>query len=435
MMYCKLQVGCILIVLYFMFIYLREKRIYRFTKKYKLFDWLLGASAVSILFDGTTAYTVNHLDSTPPLVNSILHMGFLLSLGTMIFLMFLYMLDITKGIPKKHSMKLALSFPYLMNVILVVLFMPQLSYIKGSITNYSMGTSVYICYVTVALYTLAESIVFIHSWKNLNRHKQIIISTYLLITIGVPVYQMLHPETLITALAPTFAVIGAYLNMENPLYIKLKKYNNEMIMGFATLVENRDDNTGGHIHRTTAYVRLLAEELKKRGFYKEQLTKDYIENLILAAPMHDIGKIAIPDSILQKPGNLTYEEFEIMKTHTQRGGKIIQDTFGHLEDDIYERIAYEVATHHHEKWNGKGYPDGLAGSEIPLCARIMAIADVFDAVSAKRCYRDALPLDECFHIIEEGSGQDFDPVITDVFLDIREKIERDILKNETKHAS
>ena len=107
-MYCKLQVGCILIVLYFMFIYLREKRIYRFTKKDKLFDWLLGASAVSILFDGTTAYTVNHLDSTPPLVNSILHMGFLLSLGTMIFLMFLYMLDITKGIPKKHSMKLAL---------------------------------------------------------------------------------------------------------------------------------------------------------------------------------------------------------------------------------------------------------------------------------------------------------------------------------------
>ena len=138
--------------------------------------------------------------------------------------------------------------------------------------------------------------------------------------------------------------------------------------------------------------------------------------------MHDIGKIAIPDAILQKPGKLTAEEYTIMKTHAERGGNIIRHTFGHLGEDAYEEMAYEVARHHHEKWNGGGYPDGLTRKEIPLCARIMAIADVFDAVSAKRCYRDALPLKECFRIIEEGSETDFDPVMVEVFLDMKEKI-------------
>lgn len=140
--------------------------------------------------------------------------------------------------------------------------------------------------------------------------------------------------------------------------------------------------------------------------------------------MHDVGKIAIPDAILQKPGKLTDEEFEIMKTHAQKGGKIIRETFGHLGNDAYEEMAYEVAAHHHEKWNGRGYPDGLKETEIPLCARIMAVADVFDAVSAKRCYRDAMPLDQCFHIIEEGRGRDFDPVLVDVFIEIEDKIRK-----------
>ena len=195
-----------------------------------------------------------------------------------------------------------------------------------------------------------------------------------------------------------------------------------MVMGFATLVENRDGSTGGHIRRTTTYVKLLAEELQKRGMYKEQLTQDYIENLTIAAPMHDVGKIAIPDAILQKPGRLTDEEFAIMRTHTEKGGEIIKETVGHIGDGEYEKMAYEVARYHHEKWNGKGYPQGMAGEDIPLCARIMSVADVFDAVSAKRCYRDAMPLEQCFEIIEKGSGQDFDPDIAEVFLDMRERI-------------
>lgn len=204
---------------------------------------------------------------------------------------------------------------------------------------------------------------------------------------------------------------------------ELSHYHDEMIMGFATLVENKDGSTGGHIKRSTLYVKLLAEELSRRGYYKETLTKEYVKHLCNAAPMHDIGKISVPDLILQKPGRLTAEEFETMKLHTVNGGRIVQETFGHLKNEEYTQMAYQVARYHHEKWNGKGYPEGLYQNEIPLCARIMAVADVFDAISEKRCYREAMPLDKCFQIIEEGSGQDFDPLLAEVFLDIRDKVE------------
>lgn len=138
--------------------------------------------------------------------------------------------------------------------------------------------------------------------------------------------------------------------------------------------------------------------------------------------MHDVGKIAIPDAILQKPGKLTDEEFDIMKQHTVRGGEIIRETFGRMGNEQYMEIAYQIARHHHEKWNGKGYPDGLKEEEIPLCARIMAIADVFDAVSENRCYRAAMPMDQCFDIIRDGSGRDFEPILAEAFLDMREKV-------------
>ena len=136
-----------------------------------------------------------------------------------------------------------------------------------------------------------------------------------------------------------------------------------------------------------------------------------------------LGKVGIPDAILQKPGKLTDEEYEKMKEHPTIGGKIIKDTFGHLYNDQYENMAFQVAMYHHEKWNGKGYPTGISGTDIPLCARIMAVADVFDAVSAKRCYRDAMPLEKCYDIIMEGRGKDFDPDIVDVFMNNKDKIE------------
>ena len=164
--------------------------------------------------------------------------------------------------------------------------------------------------------------------------------------------------------------------------------------------------------------------MRRRGYYSEILTKDYMDNLLKAAPMHDVGKIAVPDAILQKPGRLTPEEFEIMKLHAPKGGEIIQESFGRMGNEQYLEIAGQIARYHHEKWNGQGYPEGQKRKEIPLCARIMAIADVFDAVSADRCYRPALPLEECFEIIQNGSGQDFDPILVEIFMDLREKVQK-----------
>ena len=170
-------------------------------------------------------------------------------------------------------------------------------------------------------------------------------------------------------------------------------------------------------------MEVLAKALRDRGHFRDILTKDYLENLMMAAPMHDIGKISVPDSVLQKPGRLTPEEFEIIKRHAVSGGEIIQNTFGHVGNAQYLDMAYNVALHHHEKWNGKGYPDGLSGTDIPLSARIMAVADVFDAVSAKRCYRDAMPLEQCYDIIQKGRGKDFDPDIVDIFMANKDKVE------------
>ena len=243
---------------------------------------------------------------------------------------------------------------------------------------------------------------------------------------SVVIWGILPRALILIAIAAIFTMLSnRTANLLSILLLKeeqLSHSHNEMVMGFATLVENKDGSTGGHVKRTTTYVKLLAEELRDRGIYKEELNNEYLENLYRAAPMHDIGKIAVPDAVLQKPGKLTDEEFEIIKIHTVKGGNIIKETFGHLENEQYSHMAYAVARHHHEKWNGKGYPDGLRHKEIPLCARIMAIADVFDAVSEKRCYRDAMPLEKCFEIIAEGSGQAFEPVLAETFLDIYDKV-------------
>lgn len=424
MEYFKLQLGCLLVVLYVSFIYFSEKKSYRIEKHRPIFESLLIAGILTIILDGVTAYTVNHLESVAPVLNGVLHLCFLCGLDLIVYLMFLYILEISRENPKSIKKRFLLKLPFIISLFIVVIFMPQLEYREGEISNYSMGISAYTCFIMVVIY-LAASIVAVYSnIENLGQHKILTISTYISVIACITIYQMIFPQSLITCIVPTVAVVGAYLNMENPVFEKLQAHSQEMVMGFATLVENRDDNTGGHIKRTTEYVRLLSEELKAHGLYGNTLTRDYMKNLVMAAPMHDVGKIAIPDAILQKPGKLTDEEYEIMKTHAERGGKIIKETFGNTGDDEYEKMAYEVARHHHEKWNGKGYPDRLSKDQIPLCARIMAVADVFDAVSAKRCYRDALPLEKCFKIIEEGSGEDFDPNIARIFLNSKDKIVR-----------
>lgn len=169
-------------------------------------------------------------------------------------------------------------------------------------------------------------------------------------------------------------------------------------------------------------MQILLEEMQRRPIYYRSITRDYIRNVMDAAPMHDIGKIATPDYILQKPGRLTDQEYVIMKKHAAVGGDIIRETFVNLDQPEYLQIAYEVARHHHEKWDGNGYPDGLKGTQIPLHARVMAIADVFDALSSRRCYRDAMPIETCFQIIQDGAGKDFDPDLVELFFDVKDKV-------------
>lgn len=204
----------------------------------------------------------------------------------------------------------------------------------------------------------------------------------------------------------------------------MEEQHDEMIMGFATLVENRDKSTGGHIRRTSEYVKLILAGLKERELFLDELTEDFVKDMIKAAPLHDIGKIKTPDAILQKPGKLSDEEYFIMKQHAENGRKIIKETFVHSSDEQYKKIASDVAGFHHEKWNGTGYPIGLKEYEIPLCARVMAVADVFDAISENRVYRPAMPMDKCFSIIWEGRGTQFDPVIVDTFMELRPEVER-----------
>ena len=200
------------------------------------------------------------------------------------------------------------------------------------------------------------------------------------------------------------------------------KLQSHVIDSLATLIETRDTSTGEHVIRTKRYVKIIANELRKKDKYKGILTKEYVSYIENAAPLHDIGKIAVSDTILLKPGKLTTEEFEKMKQHTTKGGNVIKDIFSEMENDEFLHIAEEIAMSHHEKWNGTGYPQGLKGEEIPLPARIMAVADVFDALVSVRCYKEPMPPEQALDIIISESGTHFDPDIIDTVKDLREEL-------------
>jgi response regulator RpfG family c-di-GMP phosphodiesterase len=202
---------------------------------------------------------------------------------------------------------------------------------------------------------------------------------------------------------------------------RIIEMQNHTIESLSNLVESRDESTGKHVRRTISYVEVLSSQLMQNGYFTDILTPGYILLLKRAAPMHDIGKIVVPDAILKKPGRLTHSEFLQMKRHASEGGRIVHEILDGYEDPEYIQITADIATHHHEKWNGTGYPGKLVGEAIPLSARIMAIADVFDALVSPRVYKSPMSYDEAFQIIEEGIGVHFDPVIAREFLNIKEK--------------
>ena len=207
----------------------------------------------------------------------------------------------------------------------------------------------------------------------------------------------------------------------------LKMQNGLMVL-MADMVEVRDSDTGAHIQKTVAYVQIILDGLYRKGYYKELLTAQYMEDVVKSAPLHDVGKINISDAILNKPGKLTDEEFEIMKTHTTAGMAIIDKAINTVEGENYLREARNMATYHHERWDGKGYPQGLSGEDIPLSARIMAVADVFDALTSARVYKPAFPLQKAVSIIEEGKGTQFDPKCVEVFIEALPEVEKVLIK-------
>lgn len=216
---------------------------------------------------------------------------------------------------------------------------------------------------------------------------------------------------------------NAYLEAEvKRRTVEVSTIQNVTIMAMASLAETRDNDTGNHILRTQRYIEALAQQLRQSPRYADMLTDEYIETMYKSAPLHDIGKVGIPDRILLKPGKLTPDEFEIMKTHCQLGRDAIVAAERVLDSsNSFLACAREIAYSHQEKWDGSGYPQGLVGEAIPLAARLMALADVYDALINRRVYKEAMPLAEARDVIVAGSGTHFDPAVVDAFLEIENR--------------
>lgn len=196
---------------------------------------------------------------------------------------------------------------------------------------------------------------------------------------------------------------------------RITQLQQDIIFSMANLIESRDGTTGEHVKRTTIYAGFLMDKMLERGVYAQDLTSTFIDYMKKAAPLHDIGKITVPDRILQKPGKLDAEEYEMMKGHAAAGGKLIRENMTRIVDREFVDMAEKLAAHHHEKWNGGGYPDGLSGKNIPLCARILAVVDVFDALVSKRQYKEGMSFEKAYDIMKHDRGEAFEPILFDTF--------------------
>lgn len=187
----------------------------------------------------------------------------------------------------------------------------------------------------------------------------------------------------------------------------------QMVIGMSDVIESRDGDTGGHVKRTSDITAIMIKRI--REFRLFDMDEQFCNDIVKAAPMHDLGKIAIPDAILNKKGKLTKEEFEIMKTHAAKGGELVTNLLADVEETHFVNVVKNIATYHHERWDGSGYPDGLRGREIPFEARIMAIADVYDALVSKRSYKDSVSFEDAYKIIMDSMGSHFDPDLGLIF--------------------
>ena len=232
-------------------------------------------------------------------------------------------------------------------------------------------------------------------------------------------------ENLYTSILKSSSDTMGYIGEVQKKGEQIAKLQNGLIIVLADMVESRDQCTGDHIKKTAAYTKIIMEQMKREGIYADQMTDEFIDDVVNSAPLHDIGKIHVPDAVLNKPGRLTDEEFRQIQEHTTAGGEIIDRAIASVsEDSGYLREARNLAVSHHEKWNGKGYPLGLKGEEIPLSARIMAVADVFDALVSRRSYKAPFPIEKAIDIIRSDAGTHFDANVVKAFLDAEDEIRK-----------
>ena len=240
-------------------------------------------------------------------------------------------------------------------------------------------------------------------------------------------------ENLYVAFSKTTEDTLRYVLDINEKNAMISKMQSALIIVLADIVESRDSNTGDHIKKTAAYVKILLEELRRENAFPDlDFSDDYIRNVVDSAPLHDIGKIQIPDAVLNKPGKLTDEEYAIIKTHTTAGAEIIDRVIEKVPSSGYLKAARNMAMSHHEKWDGTGYPKGLKGEEIPLSARVMAVADVFDALVSKRAYKKSFSIEQATDMIVEGKGKQFDPKVVDAFIASLDKF-REVAEDFSKY--
>lgn len=213
---------------------------------------------------------------------------------------------------------------------------------------------------------------------------------------------------------------------------RLRAAHQSSVSVMANLAEYKDDDTGDHVLRLAMYSRAVADACRQHPDFNDEITDEYIHSLGYGAILHDVGKISIPDQILKKPGKLDPNEWEVMKSHTVAGGRILERNMPATQDNEYLRLGAQIAYNHHEKWDGSGYPEGKRGNAIPLAARITAIVDVYDALIHERCYKEAWPEDKALQLIKDNAGKEFDPLLVDVFMDVikrpAEELERFAIK-------
>ena len=303
----------------------------------------------------------------------------------------------------------------------------------NSANYYQRGSYYLLVNVLPLLMMVIDMALLVRYGRRITRRVRIAFWTYMILPLIAMLVQSLSYGIQYIAFASVVGSVFMYavivkeqMEQYEKQNLALSRWQSGLIMVLADLVESRDQCTGDHIRKTAEYTRIIMEQMRKDGYYKDQLTDAFMEDVIRSAPLHDIGKIHVPDAILNKPDKLTPEEFEKIKEHTTAGRDIIGKALDMVAEQTsgYLHEAQDLAYCHHEKWDGSGYPQGLAGEDIPLSARIMAVADVFDALVSKRSYKDEFPFDKAMDIICEGIGTHFDPKVAEAFVEAEGEVYR-----------